>query len=311
MKNNKNELSLLQKAQESTNVITSNLNEAILAHRGGTALEVAQDSDGKDFVKATFKLAIPTKKSNELVVTDVALAQTLERMANQLALGEVASFAYCKELANFADTDATKLGYNNVVELANAVFGLGKSTTGNYRRVGQYFIGDDLKLVGAIPQECSISLLNQLLSYVKTEVNGKPDIRNVEALFKHGIITAYMKQKDYKRILNALSSIETEVELKDMNDDQIATLKAQLSAILNADTGKKAKKAETEAQESNETEVQAQESDDPQIIVGNSLSMVNTLQENMKKLAFTEEEMTLIVTWLDNLYSTISGKITG
>ena len=289
----KNELSLLAQAQENTKVISDNLENAVSIHAGTTSLETKKDSDGNEYISATFKLSAPTKNRSEIIVNDVSVAQALERMKKQIALGEVATFAFCKEIANFADTDAVKLGFDTTTDLAQAIFNLGKSTIGNYRRIGKYFISDDLTLRGAIPQETSISLLNQLLSFVlKEDENGHADIRNVECLFKYGILTPYMKQKDYKKILSALKSMETEKELKDMDTIEVDLFKQELENKLSP---------KTEDKPQDKTE----DSNDPQVIIGQSMSMIKTIEDNFKKLTLTEEQTTLVATWLDNLYTTL------
>ena len=251
----KNEVSILMQAQEQTNIVNASLENAVSVRAGASALEIKTDSDGKEYVSATFKLSLPTKNRSEIVVNDVATAQALERMKKQIALGDVATFALCKELHNFADSEAGKLGFDSTVEMAQALFGLGKSTVGNYRRIGQYFVSDDLTLKGAIPQETSISLLNQLLSFVAKENEaGEADIRNVEALFKYGILTPYMKQKDYKKVLNGLKSIETDKELKDMTEEEVEAFKKLLAEKLNPAEEKQEKKQEKKQEQEQEQE---------------------------------------------------------
>lgn len=309
----KNEVSILMQAQEQTNVVTANLENAVSKHAGESAMQIKTDSDGKEYVSATFKLAVPTKKASEIVVNDIATAQALERMKKQIALGEVATFALCKELYNFADTEASKLGFDSTTELAVSLFGLGKSTIGNYRRIGQYFIADDLTLRGAIPQQTSISLLNQLLSFVKKENEaGEADIRNVECLFKYSILTPYMKQKDYKRVISALNSLETSKELKDMTEEEVKAFKSDLEkALTPAETKEKGKEKGKEQEQEQEKgkeqeQAQEQESNDPQIIIGQAMSEVKALEDKFGKLTLTEEQRTLVSTWLDNLYTTLA-----
>jgi len=296
MANKKNELSLMEQANKNTSIMTEELTNAINVHAGATAIEVKQDSDGKDYLSATFKLKAPTSKMSEIVVNDRGLMESLERIRKADSLGEVSVFLLSRELANIADSDASKCGFDNSESLVGAVLGKAKSTLANYKRIGQYFVNADYTLRGAIPQETSISLLNQLLSFVPAENEaGEPDIRNVECLFKYGILTPYMKQKDYKRIINALKSIETEKELHDMTDEEVQEFKKALEAIMNAKLEKKNK----------EVQEQEQEQEQEQVIIGQSMNIINTLQENFKKLTLTEEQEQLISTWLDNLYVTL------
>ena len=300
----KNELSLMEQATENTSIMTEALTNAINVHAGATAIEVKQDSDGKDYLSATFKLKAPTSKMSEIVVNDRALMESLERIRKADSLGEVSVFLLSRELANIADSDASKCGFDNSEALVGAVLGKAKSTLANYKRIGQYFVNSDYTLRGAIPQETSISLLNQLLSFVPTENEaGEADIRNVECLFKYGILTPYMKQKDYKRIINALKSIETAKELHDMTEQEVQEFIKALEAIMNAKLEKKQK--EVEAQEQEQEQEQEQASNDPQVIIGQSMNIITTLQDNFKKLTLSEEQEQLVATWLDNLYITL------
>lgn len=304
MSNKKNELSLMEQATQNTSIMSEALTNAINVHAGATAIEVKQDTDGKDYLSATFKLKAPTSKMSEIVVNDRALMESLERIRKADSLGEVSVFLLSRELANIADSDASKCGFDNSEALVGAVLGKAKSTLANYKRIGQYFVNADYTLRGAIPQECPISLLNQLLSFVPAENEaGEADIRNVECLFKYGILTPYMKQKDYKRIINALKSIETDKELHDMTEEEVDLFKKSLEAIMNAKPENKQK--EVEAQEQEQEQEQEQASNDPQVIIGQSMNIITTLQDNFKKLTLTEEQETLVSTWLDNLYITL------
>ena len=300
----KNSLSLLEQAQARTSLINDTLADAIRVHAGEQAIVVKKDSDGKDYLSATFKLKAPTAKVSEIVVNDMALAESLDRIRNADSMGEVSSFVLAKELANIADTDASKCGFDDSESLAGALLGKGKSTLANYKRIGKYFITSDYHIKGAIPQETSISLLNQLLSFVPSENEaGEADIRNVECLFKYGILTPYMKQKDYKRIINALKSIETEKELHAMTEKEVQDFIKALKVIMEAKPEKKEK--EVEGKEQEQEQAQEQASNDPQVIIGQSMNIITTLQDNFKKLTLTEEQEQLVATWLDNLYITL------
>lgn len=298
----KNELTMLDTQIAKTSVITDNLTNA-LALRSAKHIETKVDSDGHEYLSATFALKAPTKKASEIVVNDMELATSIERLYNFEALGEVSSLASCREMANLADSDASALGFDSIPEMLQAIFAKGKSTLANYQRIGQYFVNDDYTLRGAIPQDTSISLLNQLLSYVKKENEaGQADISNVEALFKYGIITPYMKQADYKKVLATLGKLETSKELKDMTPEEIEELKKQLKDAL-APKKKEDKKTEEKSEE--KTEEKTEDPSTPQEIIGVSMSKVKELEDNFAKLDMTEEVKALVNTWLDNLYTTL------
>ena len=241
------------------------------------------------------------------------LATSIERLYNFEALGEVSSLASCKEMSNLADTDAKSLGFDTVPEMLQAIFAKGKSTLANYQRIGRYFVNDDYSLKGAIPQETSISLLNQLLSYVKHEdESGNADISNVEALFKYGIITPYMKQADYKKILAILGKIETSKELKDMSDEEVEELKKAIKEEL-APKKKEDKKTEEKTEEKSEESIDDKDyilkSGKTELIVAYALARLKDMKDCFEALELTEEEMTMVETWSDNLYISLNERL--
>ena len=308
----KNEISLLDREIAKTSVITENLSNA-LALRSAKHIETKIDSDGKEYLSATFALKAPTKKASQLVVNDMELATSIERLYNFEALGEVSSLASCKEMSNLADTDAKSLGFDTVPEMLQAIFAKGKSTLANYQRIGRYFVNDDYSLKGAIPQETSISLLNQLLSYVKHEdESGNADISNVEALFKYGIITPYMKQADYKKILAILGKIETSKELKDMSDEEVEELKKAIKEEL-APKKKEDKKTEEKTEEKSEESIDDKDyilkSGKTELIVAYALARLKDMKDCFEALELTEEEMTMVETWSDNLYISLNERL--
>ena len=311
MSNKKNELSILEQSQARTNIVSETLADAIRTHAGEQAIQLKKDSDGKEYLSATFKLKSPTKKFDSITVNDMAVAESLDRIRNADSMGEVASFVLAKELSNIADTDASKCGFENSETLAGALLGKGKSTLANYKRIGQYFITSDYHIKGAIPQETSISLLNQLLSFVVAEDEaGNPDIRNVETLFKYGIVTPYMKQADYKKVLKALHDFmgqDSNKALYDLTDEEMQDF---IKAFKDFTTPKKQEQEQDKKQEQDKEQEQEQERT-PQIIIGQSMDMLHTINDNFKELGLSEEQATLVETWLDNLYITLSEMLGG
>lgn len=309
MSKNKNELSILEQSQNRVNIMSDTLVNAINVHAGESAIQIKTDSDGKEYLSATFKLKNPTKKMDTIIVNDISVAESLERIRKADSLGEVSSFVLAKELSNIADTDASKCGFDNSESLAGALLGKAKSTLANYKRVGQYFINDDYTLKGAIPQEASISLLNQLLSFVTMEnEDGEPDIRIVEIFFKYGIITPYMKQADYKKVLKALAEFmkqDSDKPLFDMDDEEIKAFIDAFKSYLNPKNESKQTESKKEDKKEDESESGEVEKT-PQIVIGQSMSMIKTLEDNFIYLGVTDEQKAIIDTWLDNLYTTLS-----
>ena len=308
MGKNKNELSVLEQARAGAGVLTDTFSNAIKVHAGASAIELHHDSDGKEYIKATFKLRTPTKNCDEIVVNDLAFAQQIEQLNNAEAVGAVTSFLTCRILANMADTDATPYGFDSIPALIGAIQGKAKSTLANYKRVGEYFVNPDYTLRGAIPQQCTVSLLNQLLSFVTKQMpDGLADIRNVETLFKASIITPYMKQAQYKKICNALSELmklPSDKELFELDEQELADFKAKLADILKGN--KTQPKVLDEKQEQEQEQEQEKEVENTsQIIIAQSMDMLETIRKNFEALGVTDNDKELVNTWIENLYVTL------
>lgn len=315
MSKNKNELSLLEQTRAGASVMSDTLTNAIRVHAGASALELHHDSDGKEYIKATFKLRTPTKNHEEIVINDVALAQKIEQINNAFALGDVSSFLVCRLLADIADSDATPYGFDSVPAMIGAIQGKAKSTLANYKRIGAYFVNSDFTLRGAIPQECSISLLNQLLSFVTKEMpDGSADIRNVETLFKSAILTPYMKQAEYKKVCNALSElmkVPSDKELFELNEQEIADFKSKLADFIK---GNRPQEKVVEQEQENKEQEQEQTTEvgpTPQIIIAQSMDILETLRKNFESLGVQEQDKELVNTWIENLYVTLGTMLDG
>ncbi len=251
----------------------STLQNAINARIGDSNIEVLQDSDGNEFAKATFELANPKGDRKTISITDMELATRIEATKRSFALGDVSYFMQAKQLENFTATDAVALGFDSVTELCVSLFGLAKSTVENYRRLSRFFVNDDYTVVASIPSDVPISTLNQLLSYVTVNEDGTHDISNVEKLFTSGIITPYMKQDEVKARLAWLKAQNSEVELSDLSDDDIAILKNSINEDSAKRKEEKANKKKGKKEEkANENTVKV--SDNPQEILGQILSMM-------------------------------------
>ena len=81
----KNQLTPYEKAVEKTTVVSGNFMNA-LSLRSAHHIETKVDSDGKEYLTARFALKAPTKKCSEIIVNDMAMATSLERLYNYDAL---------------------------------------------------------------------------------------------------------------------------------------------------------------------------------------------------------------------------------
>ena len=276
------------------------LNNAVMVRSGDSHIEVATDSDGNEYAKATYQLKKPVGDRKEISITNMELATRIERINRSIALGDVAYFVTAKELENVTETDATELGFDNATSMCVSIFGLAKSTVENYRRLSRFFIDDDYTLKGAIPKDTPISTLNQLLSYVKVDDTGKHDISNVELLFTSSIITPYMKQAELKARLAKLKEMETEKELTELNSEELIQVK---DAITKDSAERKENKQKVKDEKKTENKNTVMVSDNPEVLAGEALNKIKELKAIMEKMTiiydFTELE-TMVNSYIDN-----------
>ena len=276
------------------------LNNAVKVRSGASHIEVATDSDGNEYAKATYQLKKPIGDRKEISITNMDLATRIERINRSIALGDVAYFVTAKELENVTETDATELGFDNATSMCVSIFGLAKSTVENYRRLSRFFIDDDYTLKGAIPKDTPISTLNQLLSYVKVDEMGKHDISNVELLFTSSIITPYMKQAELKARLAKLKEMETEKELTDLTSEELIEVK---DAITKDSAERKENKQKAKDEKKSETKNTVTVSDNPTVLAGECLNKIKELKAILEKMSmsydFAELE-TMVNTYIDS-----------
>lgn len=249
------------------------LNNAITVRAGQSHIIVEKDTDGNEYARATYELKQPDGKRTEISTSNMELATRIERVNRAIASGDVAYFITAKELENFTETEATELGFDNVVAMAVSIFGLAKSTIENYRKLSRFFIKDDYTLVGAIPKDTPISTLNQLISYVRVNEDGTHDISNVERLFTSSIITPYMKQAELKARLAKLKSMDSDKEISELSAEELENVKSQVQEDSAKRKEEKTNKAgKKEKKEDKKAVVTV--SDNPQIVLGEILSML-------------------------------------
>lgn len=285
-KRKENEIQTIDR-QEIVNATFTDSNalySAIVARSGESHIEIATDSDGNEYCKATYELKAPKGDRHEITITNMDIATRIERINRAIATGDVAYFITAKELENFTETEASELGFDNVTQMATSIFGLAKSTVENYRRLSRYFVNDDYTIKGAIPNDTPISTLNQLLSLVTTEVDGKADISNVERLFTSSIITPYMKQSEVKARLSKLKDMETQKPLSELSSDEINEVKD--SIVKDSNERKEAKKNGKEKKTEEKKNV-VTVSDSPQVLSGEALNKISELKAIFEKMGLT------------------------
>ena len=297
-KNKANELVTINREELVNSTFTDSalFNNAITVRAGESHITIEKDSDGNEYAKATYELKKADGKRTEISTSNMELATRIERVNRAIASGDVAYFITAKELENFTESEATELGFDSVVAMAGAIFGLAKSTVENYRKLSRFFINDDYTLAGAIPKDTPISTLNQLISYVTVNEDGTHDISNVERLFTSSIITPYMKQAELKARLAKLKSMETEQELSELSAEQIEQVKAEIQAD---SASRKEAKAGEKKQEKKPASVTV--SDNPQVLAGEALNKVKELQEIFKKMnIYTDSDFSAILSAIEN-----------
>lgn len=297
-KNKTNELVTINREELVNSTFTDSalFNNAITVRAGESHITIEKDSDGNEYAKATYELKKADGKRTEISTSNMELATRIERVNRAIASGDVAYFITAKELENFTESEATELGFDSVVAMAGAIFGLAKSTVENYRKLSRFFINDDYTLAGAIPKDTPISTLNQLISYVTVNQDGSHDISNVERLFTSSIITPYMKQAELKARLAKLKSMETEQELSELSAEQIEAVKQEIQAD---SASRKEAKAGEKKQEKKQASVTV--SDNPQILAGEALNKVKELQEIFKKMnIYADSDFSPILSAIEN-----------
>lgn len=301
MSKNKNEVVTINREELVNSTFTDSalFNNAITVRAGESHITIEKDSDGNEYAKATYELKKADGKRTEISTSNMELATRIERVNRAIASGDVAYFITAKELENFTESEATELGFDSVVAMAGAIFGLAKSTVENYRKLSRFFINDDYTLAGAIPKDTPISTLNQLISYVTVNEDGTHDISNVERLFTSSIITPYMKQAELKARLAKLKSMETEQELSELSAEQIEQVKAEIQAD---SASRKEAKAGEKKQDKKPATVTV--SDNPQVLAGEALNKIKELQEIFKKMnIYTDSDFSPILSAIENYMS--------
>ena len=303
MGKNKNEVVTINREELVNSTFTDSalFNNAITVRAGESHITIEKDSDGNEYAKATYELKKADGKRTEISTSNMELATRIERVNRAIASGDVAYFITAKELENFTESEATELGFDSVVAMAGAIFGLAKSTVENYRKLSRFFINDDYTLAGAIPKDTPISTLNQLISYVTVNENGSHDISNVERLFTSSIITPYMKQAELKARLAKLKSMETEQELSELSAEQIEAVKQEIQAD---SASRKEAKAGEKKQEKKQASVTV--SGNPQVLAGEALNKVKELQEIFKKMNIYSEDCFTVL--LDRIEEYMAGQ---
>lgn len=267
----------------STFTDTSIMNNAVRVRAGDTHIQTEKDSDGNEYLRATYELRKPIGDRKEISTTNMELATRIERIDKAIALGDVSYFVVAKELESFTETEATELGFDNSVAMATSIFGLAKSTVENYRKLARFFVNDDYTLVGAIPKDTPISTLNQLLSYVSIDETGKHDISNVERLFTAGIITPYMKQAELKARLAKLKSMETEKPISQLEAEELEEVKAEITKD-SAERKEKKQAGKNEAGKNEAGKNKVTVSDNPSVLAGEALNKIKELKELFIKM---------------------------
>ena len=133
--------------------------------------------------------------------------------------------------------------------------------------------------------------------------DGSADIRNVETLFKSAILTPYMKQAEYKKIISALielMKVPSDKELYELNEQEIADFKTKLADTIKGNKPVK-KVLEQEQEQEQEQEVEST----PQIIIAQSMDMLETIRKNFEALGVADNDKELVNTWIENLYVTL------
>lgn len=177
-------------------------------------IEVINTPDG---TKYAVSLATPTKNGNtKLECYDIAVVNEIATLQGLDTISETSETLKCAYLAKAAKSEIFKtLGFSDIYDFANHVFGYARATAFQYMRVGLVFIDYDKentpKMWSFLPASFTKTHLSEILNAMPTEWVAKHDdiienvenIRNeVKTLLTSGTINANMSASAIRKALD-------------------------------------------------------------------------------------------------------------
>ena len=158
--------------------------------------------NGSEIIQREYKFINPVGKKDKMVIYDMELIESIEKINASIYGKDILSYVICKELAKINSTDKLKkYNFNSIADYAKAVHGFESSTTNHYVRIGNSFINDDYSIKKGLPK-LGISHLIELNSLV----DEKGNVDSIIQLYVDGTLTDGMSTKVVREVVKSLKN---------------------------------------------------------------------------------------------------------
>lgn len=173
--------------------------------------------NGSDIIQKEYKFINPVGKKDKMVVYDMELIESIEKINASVYGKDILSYVICKELAKINASDKLKkYGFNSIADYAKANHGFESSTTNHYVRIGNTFINDDYSIKKGLPK-LGIAHLIELNSLV--DENGGID--SIINLYVEGTLVDGMSTKLIREVVKNIKS-GTTIEDKSKSTEEVS-----------------------------------------------------------------------------------------
>lgn len=219
-------------------VQSTNLNDlvsGVLKVDADSVFEKIATADGSvmEVSKKTYNFASPIGKRTSMTIYDLAIIESMEKIASALRGKTLLTYAICKEFSKIAESGKLEnMGFKTISEFGKAVYGLESSTVNHYARIGQTFINDDYTVKAGLPQ-LTVGHFIELSSKVKDG-----DISPVLELYASGKLVDGMNTKKVREVLKGDSNpqlesakVEKETKAKDGNVADVVASESEMEEL--------------------------------------------------------------------------------
>ena len=230
--------------------------------------------DGKttQILQKTYDFTTAKGDRTQVTIYDADIISSTEKIEKAMQGRKILAFVVCKELAKLSQSNKLeKLGFKNVSEYANHLFGIQTSTANHYAKIGKYFINDNYTVKAGLPN-LSVSHFVEL----NTLVPDDGDLSIIIKLFANGTLTDGMSTKDFRKTVREIinNALSDNVKEQVIESNKVAT----------------SDETETQATETKQTEKVENSSKvenvtkdfDLQVVIGQILSSCNDIEEYFK-----------------------------
>ena len=164
--------------------------------------QTVEKKDGTltEIAKKTYQFANPVGTRTQMVVYDLGIIESMEKINSALKGRKLLTYVICREFYNIEQSGKLKdMGFKNISDFGKAVYGLETSTVNHYTKIGGNFLNDDYTVKAGLP-ELSVSHFVELNSFVGENGN----IDNIIELYQQGVLVDGMGTKKIRGILKAI-----------------------------------------------------------------------------------------------------------